>query len=129
MRLFPALTGLTVVFAGVTVAASIIPVEHLEATTVALFQDYTSRFEQRVSEPFVETGKLWIDDDHSGKHKDFDAGKPIVEARENRDIRNGSIHHYSGAIRVPGAHIDQIRQVMAGLHELSELLQARRGER
>ena len=112
MRFFPALIGVGLVFGAVTLEASLIPLSHLEAATLALFQDYTAKFEQRVSEPFTASGKLWIDDDHSGKHKDFDAGKPVVEARENRDIANGSIHHYSGTIRVPGATIDQVRRVM-----------------
>jgi len=91
--------------------AALIPVSHLEAATVALFQDYTAKFEQRVSVPFTASGKLFIDDE-SGKHRDYDAGKPIVEARENRDIQNGSIHHYSGSIRVPGGTIEQVRRVM-----------------
>ncbi len=88
-----------------------IPLQHLEASTVALFQVYTEKFEQRVSAPFTASGKLFIDDE-SGKHRDYEAGKPIVEARESRDIQNGSIHHYSGSIRVPGATIDQVRRVM-----------------
>jgi len=112
MRFFPATIGLTLAFSGAMVGASIVPVSHLEATALAVFQDYTSKFEQRVSAPFTASGKLFIDDDHSGKHKDFDAGRPIVEARENQDIRNGSIHHYSGIIRVPGGTIGQVRHVM-----------------
>jgi len=36
-----------------------------------------------------------------------------VEPRENQDIRNGAIHHYSGMIRVAGAHIEQINRVMS----------------
>jgi len=112
MRLFPAILGLGLIFGVATLEASFIPLSHLQASTVALFQDYTTKFEQLVSVPFTVSGKLWIDDDHSSKRKDYDAGKPIVEARENQDIRNGSIHHYSGSIRVPGATIDQVRRVM-----------------
>jgi hypothetical protein len=112
MRFFPALIGLGLVFGVATLEASFIPLSHLESATLALFQDYTAKFEQRVSEPFATIGKLWIDDDHSGKRKDYEAGKPVVEARENRDIQNGSIHHYSGSIRVPGAKIEQVRRVM-----------------
>ncbi len=112
MRFFPLIVVIGIASASVTVAASIIPVSHLEPATVALFQEYTSKFEQRVSAPFTASGKLWIDDDHSSKHRDFEAGKPIVEARENADIHNGSIHHYSGSIRVPGAKIEQVRRVM-----------------
>lgn len=112
MRFLPATIGLGLVFAGATIGASIIPVSHLESGTVALFQDYTTKFELRVSAPFTASGKLWIDDDRSDRRKDFDTGKPIVEARENQDIRNGSIHHYSGSIRVPDAGIELVRRVM-----------------
>jgi hypothetical protein len=112
MRFFPVFAGLIVLLTGVTAQASFIPISHLEATTVALFLDYTSKFEKQVYTPFTDSGVLWIDQDHSAKRKDFEAGRPIVEARENSDIRNGSIHHYSGAIRVPGAKIDQVRRVM-----------------
>lgn len=111
MRFSPIILGFGLVFAGAMAGAALIPVSHLEAATVALFQDYTSKFEQRVSAPFTASGKLFIDDE-SSKRKDYEAGKPIVEARENRDIQNGSIHHYAGAIRVPGATIDQVRRVM-----------------
>jgi hypothetical protein len=111
MRLFPVLVGFGLVFGVATLEASFIPLQHLEATTLALFQVYTEKFEQRVSAPFTASGKLFIDDD-SGKRRDYDAGKPIVEARESRDIQNGSIHHYSGSIRVPGGTIDQVRRVM-----------------
>lgn len=109
MRRFPVLIGFGLVCS--VAAAALIPVSHLEPATLALFQDYTAKFEQRVSAPFTATGKLFIDDE-SGKRKDYEAGKPIVEARENRDIQNGSIHHYSGSIRVPGGTIDQVRRVM-----------------
>ena len=112
MRFFPTVVVIGLVSAGVTIGASIIPVQRLEPATLALFMDYTSKFEQNVSAPFTASGKLWIDDDHSSKHKDFDAGKPVVEARQNSDIHNGSIHHYSGPIRVPGAQIEQVRRVM-----------------
>ena len=88
------------------------PVEHLEAATIALFQAYTGKFEQQVVDSFSSTGKFWIDDDHSSRHKDFDAGKPIVEARENHDIKNGSIHHFSGTIRIPGGKIEQMHRVL-----------------
>ncbi len=112
MRFFPAIVGLSLVCSVATLEAGFIPLAHLEAATVALFMEYTSKFEQKVSAPFTASGKLWIDDDHSGKRKDYDAGKPVVEPRQNSDIKNGAIHHYSGVIRVPGAKIDQVRRVM-----------------
>ena len=106
------MVGLGLLCGAATLQGSFIPLSHLEAATVAIFQDYITQFEQRVSTPFSTSGKLWIDDEHSGKRKDFDAGKPVVEARQNQDIKNGSIHHYSGTIRVPGAKIEQVRRVM-----------------
>lgn len=112
MRLVPVAGTLVLVFGCLSLQASFLPVSHLEAATVAIFQAYTVKFEQQVYDVFSSSGKLWIDDDHGGRRKDFEAGKPIVMARENQDIRNGSIHHYSGAIRVPGAKIDQMRRVM-----------------
>jgi hypothetical protein len=36
----------------------------------------------------------------------------VLEARTNKDVANGSIHHYSGAIRVPGATIEMARKMM-----------------
>ncbi len=112
MRISRTIAGLALLAGAVTTQASMIPLSHLEAATVAIFQDYTTKFEQQVSLAFTNSGKLWIDDDHTSRHKDFDAGKPIVQARENADIHNGSIHHYSGTIRVPGATIEHVRHVM-----------------
>ncbi len=112
MRHLPAAATIAVLSGCLTLQASILPVTHLEAATVAIFQDYTVRFEKQVSDAFSAAGKLWIDDEKAARRKDFEAGKPIVAARENEDIRNGSIHHYSGTIRVKGAKIDQMRRVM-----------------
>jgi hypothetical protein len=92
--------------------AGVIPISHLDPASVTAFEGYAAKFEQQVSAPFAATGKIWIDADHSGKRRDFDAGKPVVDARENREYKNAAIHHYSGVIRVPGATIEQIRRVM-----------------
>jgi len=110
MRISPAKLGLSLALGVATLEAAVIPMAHLDASAVAIFQDYTAKFEQRVSASFAASGKLWIDD--SGKRNDYEAGKPIVEARENADIKNGSIHHFSGAIRVPGAKIEHVRRIM-----------------
>jgi hypothetical protein len=99
-------------FAAAALEAGVIPLSHLDAASLTIFQDYTAKFEQAVSAPFAATGRIWIDDDHSGKRRDFDAGRPVVEARQSRDYKNASIHHYSGVIRVPDATIEQIRSVM-----------------
>jgi hypothetical protein len=102
----------TLLLAGAAAQAGVIPISHLDPASVAAFQTYAAKFERQVSAPFAANGKIWIDDDHSGKRRDFDAGKPVVDARENRDYKNASIHHYSGVIRVPGATIEQIRRVI-----------------
>ncbi|HVW09615.1 MAG TPA: hypothetical protein VHC90_13585 [Bryobacteraceae bacterium] len=102
----------SLLFAAAAAQGGIIPISHLDAASLALFQDYTTKFEQAVSASFAATGRIWIDDDNPGKRRDFEAGLPVVEARESRDYKNASIHHYSGAIRVPDAKIEQIRRVM-----------------
>jgi hypothetical protein len=113
VRFFNGLAVLGLVVGVVTLDAALIPIQHLDSGSIALFHEYTAKFEERVSAPFTSSGKMWIDDDRSSKHRDFELGKPIVEARENQDVgNNGSIHHYSGAIRVPGASIERVRQVM-----------------
>lgn len=111
MRFFSVIAGLGLLLS-VATEASVLPITRLEPATLALFHDYVAKYEQKVSEQFAASGKIWIDDDRSGKRKDFDAGKPVLEARQNQDIKNGSIHHYSGVIRIPGAKIEQVRQVM-----------------
>jgi len=113
VRFFNSLAMLGLVVGVVTLDAALIPLQHLDTGSIVLFQEYAAKFEQRVSTPFTSNGKMWIDDDRSSKHRDFDQGKPVVEARENQDVgNNGSIHHYSGMIRVPGANIEKVRHVM-----------------
>jgi len=112
MRYSAVIVSSCLLLAGAAAQAGVIPISHLDPASVTVFQNYAAKFEQQVSAPFGTTGKIWIDDDHSGKRRDFDAGKPVVDARENRDYKNASIHHYSGVIRVPGATIEQIRRVM-----------------
>lgn len=93
-----------------TLHASILPTAHLDNPTIKAFQDYVAEFEKNVSTPFSASGKLWIDND--SKRGVFEAGKPVVEPRENDDVANGSIHHFTGAIFVKGGTIDAIQRVM-----------------
>lgn len=93
-----------------TLYAGILPTFHLDSGTVKVFENYVAQFERNVSAPFDEGGKLWID--NSPKRNIFQAGKPVVEPRENTDIVGGSIHHYSGAIFVKGGTIADVRHVM-----------------
>ena len=112
MRYSAFIVSSCLLLAGGAAQAGVIPISHLDPASVTVFQNYAKKFEQQVSAPFAASGKIWIDDDHSGKRRDFDAGKPVVDARENRDYKSASIHHYSGAIRVPGATIEQISHVI-----------------
>src|SRR5438105_12024090 len=104
MRAFFAALGLGCL----TLQASIVPTFHLDNTTLKAFQDYVANFEKSVSAQFAASGRLWIDSD--GKHNLFESGKPVVEPRSNDDVANGSIHHFSGAIHVPGANIEAVRR-------------------
>ena len=92
--------------------ASILPTLHLDATTLKAFQDYIADFEKGQPAAFAGSGKLWIDDLTGTKRNAWAGGKPVVDARENENVAAGSIHHFSGSIRVSGAHIEQWRKVM-----------------
>jgi len=96
----------------ITLHASILPTVHLEPAALKAFQDYVARFENSVAVRFYSSGKMWIDE--SGKRAQFEQGKPVVEQRQSGEVANGtaSIHHFSGAIRVNGATIENIRRVM-----------------
>ena len=92
--------------------ASILPTLHLDPATLKAFQDYVAEFEKGEPAAFATAGKLWIDDLTGSKRNAWASGKAVIEARENENVAAGSIHHFSGSIRVPGAHIDQWRKVM-----------------
>lgn len=96
-----------------TLHASIIPLFHLDPPALQAFEKYVEQFERNVTQPYVASGKLWIDDSPCCTHKGaFAAGKPVLEPRENTDIAGGSIHHYSGAMHIAGATIANVRQIM-----------------
>jgi hypothetical protein len=44
--------------------------------------------------------------------KAFQNGKTMIEPRENADIGGGSIHHFTGAMHIDGATIEDVRKVM-----------------
>jgi len=94
----------------VTLHASILPTLQLDSNTLKAYSDYISEFENTISAQFYATGKLWIDGDP--RKSAFDAGKFIVEPRENQDVANGSIHHFSGVVHVKGGTIAGVRRVM-----------------
>jgi hypothetical protein len=92
--------------------ASILPTVHLDSATLKIFQDYIANFEKTSPAWFQSSGKLWIDDECCGKKSAFESRKPVLEARRNEDVENGSIHHFSGAIRIDGGTIEAVRHVM-----------------
>jgi hypothetical protein len=116
MRLFLTAGVVSAVACCVTLQASILPTFHFDNTTLKVFQDYVGEFEKTDLALFAASGKLWIDDESGAKRNAFDAGKTVVEPRENQDVANGSIHHFTGVIHVPGGTIDTFRKVMEDFH-------------
>ncbi|HWD97699.1 MAG TPA: hypothetical protein VG345_01620 [Bryobacteraceae bacterium] len=92
--------------------ASILPTLHLDPATLKAFEEYVAEFEKGDAAAFTASGKLWIDNGTGLKRNAWLSGKPVVEARENENVAAGSIHHFSGSIRVEGARLDQWRKVM-----------------
>lgn len=104
---------LAVLFGGATLSASILPTFHLNNTALQIYQRYLDNFEHNISQPFATAGTMWIDRESSSKMAAFEQGKTVMEARENSDIEGGgSIHHFSGTVRIPGATIESLRRVM-----------------
>jgi hypothetical protein len=94
-----------------TLQGSVLPVVVLDSATLKVFDDYVAVYEAKDQNRFQSAGGLWIDDDASKKSA-FQDGKAVVAPRENRVFATGSIHHFSGAIHVPGATIEMMRRVM-----------------
>lgn len=110
MRSLPAAALIACVAFSFTLYAGILPTFHLEPATLQVFEAYVAQFERNILTPWAETGKLPMDaDTHSTA---YTAGKPVLRPRENTDIANGSIHHFSGVLRVPGAAIADVRHIM-----------------
>jgi hypothetical protein len=110
MRFFPAAAWLASAALCVTLHASILPTFHLEPATLQAFETYVAQFQRNVAAPYAQSGKLWIDSD--SHNNAFAAGKTVVEPRENTDIAGGSIHHFSGVIRIAGGSIADVRHIM-----------------
>jgi hypothetical protein len=112
MRLFLTAGVVSALACCATLHASILPTLRLDSATLKVFQDYVAEFEKADLAAFSSGGKLWIDDDTGAKRAAFDAGKTVVEPRENKDIASGSIHHFTGVIHVPGNSIESVRKMM-----------------
>lgn len=92
--------------------ASVLPTYHLNPAALQAFQSYVANFEKSVEAAFRANGDFWIDHASPKQRAAFEAGKAVVESRENTDIANGSIHHFSGAMHVAGGTIEKVRRVM-----------------
>jgi hypothetical protein len=114
VRSFRGATAVLTLVASGTLCAAIIPILHFDESTSKAFDQYIAAFEKQDPATFAATGKLWIDNSQCcGKGNGFDSGKPVVEPRTNKDVANGSIHHFSGTIRVPGGTLDAAQHIMS----------------
>ena len=96
-----------------TLSAALAPIYHLDEKTLAAFNDYIAKFERETVTPFVESGRLWMDNGNCCvRNKTFESGKAVIEPRMNADVASGSIHHFSGSIHIKGATIEEVRQIM-----------------
>ena len=114
MRLFFPATCLVCVALCAPLHASILGVLHLEPKTVQIFETYVAQFQKNVAASFEQSGRMWIDGGGPccKPNGPYAAGKPVVEAWENTDIEGRSIHHFSGAIHIPGGAIADVRHIM-----------------
>jgi hypothetical protein len=93
-----------------TLRAGFLPTLQLDKPAIKAFDDYINQFEKTVCAQFSLSGRLWIDTD--SRKTAFEAGKPVVEPRENEDVAGGSIHHFTGAMHVNGGTIAEVRRIM-----------------
>jgi hypothetical protein len=97
----------------VTLHASILPTYRIDARALQYFDNYVARFEKSVVAAYTESGRLWIDDRACCfRNNSAEPGKLFVEPRENMDIAGGSIHHFTGFMRIAGATIEDVRHIM-----------------
>ncbi len=90
--------------------AGVIPTIHLDPAMVKAYDDYLAGWQTAYEAAFRTSGKLWIDDLSS--RDSLKNGKVVLEPVMMKELRNASLHHYSGVVHVKGAKIDQVRKVM-----------------
>jgi len=112
MKLLTAATCLAGTVCCVTLQAAFLPILHLDSKSVKIFDAYVDKFEREVLKPYTDSGRLWIDGSSCCTNAAFTSGKLVVEARTNDDIDGGSIHHFSGAMHLNGAKIEDMRRIM-----------------
>ncbi len=105
-RIAAALT--IIILAAVTISKAV----ELKPTTLHAWNSYVrtviSSMEQRASGavPF-----LWVDESPDLKNRAL-AGESVVAPHDHDRIQNGLIHHWVGAIFLPGASIEQVMAVL-----------------
>jgi len=113
MRFLPVAACLGCALSGASLYAAMLPTLHLDAKTLNAFEAYVARFEKEAVEPYVESGKMWMDSASCcTPGPNFPSAKPALQSRENADFANGSIHHYSGVLHVPRGTIEDMRHIM-----------------
>jgi hypothetical protein len=111
MRFLPAAVFIICAAFCISLEAGLLPAFPLEAGPLKYFENYVAQYEKDVYAAYAESGKLWIDT--VPQNGAYTAGKPVLQARENKEIGNsGSLHHFTGAMRIPGATIADIRHIM-----------------
>ena len=96
-----------------SLTAALIPILHLDDKTLQAFDSYIAHFEKEALAPYLASGKMWMDGASCCmRSSSFPTGRPVVDSRENGDVANGSIHHFSGALHVDGGTIDDMRRIM-----------------
>jgi hypothetical protein len=96
----------------VALQAAFLPIVHLDNKSVKIFDAYVEKFEREVVKPYTESGKLWQDASACCQNGALSSGRPFVEARANDDIDGGSLHHFSGAMHLNAAKIEDMRRIM-----------------
>jgi hypothetical protein len=92
----------------VALHASVLPTFPADPRALAYFENYIAKFEKTSAAAYTESGRLWID----AKGVTIESGRVYVEPRENMDIAGGSLHHFTGFMRLPGVTIEDVQRIM-----------------
>jgi hypothetical protein len=95
-----------------TLQGAFLPVLHLDEKTLEAFDKYVATFEKDTLKPYTETGKLPSAGGGGCCSTHAFPAKPVLEPHLNADIANGSIHHFTGRIFIPGGVVDDMRHIM-----------------
>ncbi len=112
MRFSRAKVGLLTLSSAGLLMASVLPIVHLDQKTLDTYNEYVEKFDKEVANPYYDTGRMWMDSRSCCTKSTASLTTPMVEARMNGEIAGGSIHHFSGAMHIPGGTIEDVRHVM-----------------